>query len=72
MQHPNQILSRDQLMNRAWGIDDDPTSNVVPAQMRLLRRKLTEHGCENLLETVYGLGYRLNLPHELSAVQGGG
>jgi DNA-binding response OmpR family regulator len=72
MQHPNQILSRDQLMNRVWGIDDDPTSNVVPAQMRLLRRKLTEHGCENLLETVYGLGYRLNLPHELSAVQGGG
>jgi DNA-binding response OmpR family regulator len=66
MQHPNQILSRDQLMNRVWGIDDDPSSNVVPAQMRLLRRKLTEHGCENLLETVYGLGYRLNLPHELT------
>jgi DNA-binding response OmpR family regulator len=66
MQHPNQILSRDQLMNRVWGIDDDPSSNVVPAQMRLLRRKLAEHDCENLLETVYGLGYRLNLPHELT------
>lgn len=63
MQHPNQILSRDQLMNRIWGIQDDPISNVVPAQIRLLRRRLSEHGCENLLETVYGMGYRLNLPH---------
>jgi DNA-binding response OmpR family regulator len=63
MQHPNQILSRDQLMNRIWGIQDDPISNVVPAQIRLLRRKLADFGYENWLETVYGLGYRLNLPH---------
>jgi DNA-binding response OmpR family regulator len=63
MQHPNQILNRDQLMNRIWGIQDDPISNVVPAQIRLLRRRLAKFGCENLLETVYGLGYRLNLPH---------
>lgn len=61
MQHPNQILSRNQLMNRIWGIQDDPISNVVPAQIRLLRKRLMEFGCENLLETVYGLGYRLNL-----------
>lgn len=63
MQHPNQVLNRDQLMNRIWGIQDDPISNVVPAQIRLLRRRLAEYGCENLLETVYGMGYRLNLPH---------
>jgi DNA-binding response OmpR family regulator len=63
MQHPNQILSRDQLMNRIWGTQDDPVSNVVPAQIRLLRRRLADYGCENLLETVYGMGYRLNVPH---------
>lgn len=63
MQHPNQILTRDQLMNRVWNIQSDPISNVVPAQIRLLRRKLAEYGCQELLETVYGLGYRLNLPH---------
>lgn len=61
MQHPNQLLSRDQLMNQVWDIQSDPTSNVVPAQMRLLRRKLARYGCEGLLETVYGLGYRLNV-----------
>jgi DNA-binding response OmpR family regulator len=63
MKHPNQILARNQLMNQVWDADADPISNVVPAQMRLLRRKLAEYGCDNLLETVYGLGYRLNLNH---------
>lgn len=64
MKHPNQLLTRDQLMNQVWEMEADPTSNVVPAQIRLLRRKLTDYGCDELLETVYGLGYRLNAPHE--------
>jgi DNA-binding response OmpR family regulator len=63
MKHPSQILTRDQLMNQVWDAEADPISNVVPAQMRLLRRKLAEYGCNDLLETVYGLGYRLNLTH---------
>ncbi len=61
MRHPNQILTREQLINQVWQLQADPTSNVVPAQVRLLRRKLAEYGCEKLLETVYGFGYRLNL-----------
>jgi len=61
MLHPNQLLKRDQLMNQVWDMQAEATSNVVPAQMRLLRRKLSEYGCEGLLETVYGLGYRLNV-----------
>ncbi|KGF72656.1 chemotaxis protein CheY [Neosynechococcus sphagnicola sy1] len=63
MQHPNQLLSRDQLMTQVWEIESDPISNVVPAQIRLLRRKLADYGCDELLETVYGLGYRLSLAH---------
>ena len=39
-------------------------SNVVAAQMRLLRRKLASNGCCNLIETLHGMGYRLNLTHE--------
>ncbi len=61
MQHPNQLLKRDQLIHQVWDLQADPTSNVVAAQMRLLRRKLSDYGCEGLLETVYGLGYRLNV-----------
>ncbi len=62
LQHPNQILTRDQLLNQIWDLEAEPASNVLPAQIRLLRRKLTEYGCPELLETVYGFGYRLNLP----------
>ncbi len=62
LQHPNQILTRDQLLNQVWDLEAEPISNVLPAQIRLLRRKLTEYGCAKLLETVYGFGYRLNLP----------
>ncbi|HIK16765.1 MAG TPA: response regulator transcription factor [Leptolyngbyaceae cyanobacterium M33_DOE_097] len=64
MKHANQLLTREQLMNQVWEVEADPTSNVVPAQIRLLRRKLADYGCDGLLETVYGLGYRLNAEHE--------
>lgn len=60
MQHPNQILTREQLMNRVWSIQADPMSNVVAAQIRLLRKKLADYGCESLIETIYGMGYRFN------------
>jgi DNA-binding response OmpR family regulator len=60
MQHPNQILNRAQIMNQLWEVQAEPMSNVVAAQVRLLRRKLAEHGYDNLIETLYGLGYRLN------------
>ena len=60
MQHPNQILSRDQIIGRIWQAEADFNSNVVAAQMRLLRRKLTEYGYDHLIETIYGMGYKFN------------
>jgi DNA-binding response OmpR family regulator len=60
MQHPNQILTRDQIMNRLWEFQSEPASNVVAAQIRLLRKKLAEYSCDIEIETIYGWGYRLN------------
>ncbi|MFE1746825.1 two-component system response regulator RppA [Coleofasciculus sp. H7-2] len=60
MKHPNQIITRDQLLNQLWEFSAEPMSNVVAAQMRLLRRKLAAFGCDRFIETVYGIGYRLN------------
>lgn len=60
MRHPGQIITRDRLLDRLWEAGDEPASNVVAAQVRLLRRKLAELHCEGAIETVYGLGYRLN------------
>lgn len=61
MKHPNQILSTDQIRNQLWEVNAEPISNVVAAQMRLLRRKLAASGCDFSIETVHGVGYRLNI-----------
>lgn len=60
MRHPEQILTREQLLAQLWEWGTEPISNVVAAQMRLLRRKLAQQGFEEMIETVYGLGYRFS------------
>ncbi len=67
MQNPDRILTHDQIRDRVWAFDSESASNVVAAQIRLLRKKLTESGCEQpilhgrcTIETVRGFGYRLN------------
>ena len=58
MRHPHQVVTRDELLGQLWELGSEPESNVVAAQIRLLRRKLAEIHCEQLIETIYGLGYR--------------
>jgi DNA-binding response OmpR family regulator len=60
MQHPHQILSQEQIRSRLWGFEGDAVSNVVAAQVRLLRRKLEACGSPDRIETIRGLGYRFN------------
>ncbi len=55
LRHPDQVLSRQQLLSHVWGYDFDPESNIVDVYVRYLRRKL---GAERI-ETVRGAGYRL-------------
>jgi DNA-binding response OmpR family regulator len=64
MQHPDRTLTHDQIRNRIWSLDSESASNVVAAQIRLLRKKLAELGCEDVIETVRGFGYRLNSAHK--------
>jgi DNA-binding response OmpR family regulator len=66
MTHPNQILTSDQIRNQLWEMGADSFSNVVAAQVRLLRRKLESFGCENFIETLHGVGYCLNLNNHAS------
>ncbi len=60
MQHPNQVLSSEQIRRRLWETGESPISNIVAAQVRLLRRKLADSSPKPLIETVFGVGYRLN------------
>jgi len=55
LRHPDQVLSREQLLSRVWGFDFDPGSNVVDVYVRYLRNKF---GADRI-ETVRGMGYRL-------------
>ncbi|HET9441809.1 MAG TPA: response regulator transcription factor, partial [Acidimicrobiales bacterium] len=58
LRHPDQVLSREQLLSLVWGYDFDPGSNVVEVYVRALRRKLGDA----VVETVRGMGYRLPVP----------
>jgi DNA-binding response OmpR family regulator len=54
LRHPGEVLSREQLLSRVWGLDFDPGSNVVDVYVRYLRAKF---GHERIA-TVRGVGYR--------------
>lgn len=53
--HPGQVLSREQLLDRVWGYDYAPGSNIVDVYVGYLRKKLGN----DLIETIRGMGYRL-------------
>jgi DNA-binding response OmpR family regulator len=55
MRHTGEVLSRELLLSRVWGLEFDPGSNVVDVYIGHLRRKLGEGS----IETVRGAGYRL-------------
>ncbi|HCG54710.1 MULTISPECIES: response regulator transcription factor [Brevibacterium] len=57
LHHPDQVLSRAQLLSRVWGLDFDPGSNVVDVYVRYLREKLGH----DTIETIRGAGYRLRV-----------
>lgn len=59
MQNPEQIISGSKIRQQLWDFNEEPVSNVVAAQMRLIRRKLAQYDCPCPIETVPGQGYRL-------------
>lgn len=58
MRHPNQLLTHAQIHEQVWGDAEKISSNVLAAQIRLLRRKIEGKGESTLIHTVYGKGYR--------------
>ncbi|MBD0262495.1 MAG: response regulator transcription factor [Hassallia sp. WJT32-NPBG1] len=60
MRHPRQILSRDQIEQVLWEWGSEPESNAMTAQVRRLRQRLQVVGAASWIETVYGMGYRIN------------
>jgi DNA-binding response OmpR family regulator len=60
MRNPQRIFSQSALLDHLWSFDEPPTENAVRAHIKSLRQKLKKAGAAaDVIETVYGLGYRL-------------
>lgn len=53
------VLTRAMLIERVWGYDFEPTTNIVDVQIRALRRKLIGDGESDPIVTLRGIGYML-------------
>ena len=58
MRNKGQLLSRNQILEHAWDRNVDIFSNIVNTHIKNLRKKIGKTG--NIIETVYGSGYRIN------------
>ena len=59
LQHPRQVLTRDQILDLVWGYNFDSGTNSLAVYIGYLRRKLEEDGEIRLIQTVRGVGYAL-------------
>ena len=71
MRHPKQVLSREQLLSRVWGLSFDPNSNLVDVYMGRLRRKLSAASAADHIVTLRGMGYRFDPTPECESTSGG-
>jgi two-component system, OmpR family, response regulator MprA len=59
LRHPQQVMTRELIMERIWGDDFPGESNVLEVTISNLRRRLEAEGEPRLLQTVRGVGYAL-------------
>jgi len=57
MRHPNQLLTKSQLIDHVWGYSAEVTDNVVEMYIHYLRDKLDRGFPRPLIRTVRGAGY---------------
>jgi DNA-binding response OmpR family regulator len=66
MSAPGRLFSRERILSSVWGLNEDPLTNVVDVYIRRLRSKIDEGRAVPLIQTMRGLGYRLEAPTESS------
>ena len=59
MEHPREVLTREQILENVWGYDFVGESNVIEVYIRYLRLKIEDDGEKRLIQTVRGVGYVL-------------
>jgi DNA-binding response OmpR family regulator len=59
MSAPGKVMSRTRILNKVWGYDSDPLTNVVDVYIRRIRAKLECDPETGLIRTVRGYGYKI-------------
>lgn len=59
LQNQNQVLNREQLLNKVWGYDYEGEIRTVDTHVKMLRKKLLS--CQEYIVTVRGLGYKFQV-----------
>ena len=63
LRNPDRIFSRSAILDRLWGFEDAPTDRAINTHIKDIRKKLKAGGMSaEIIETVYGMGYRLKPP----------
>lgn len=64
LRNPSQTLSRGQLLNKVWGLDNEVEDGNLDNYVFFLRRRLKSVSSAVTIQTVRGIGYRLELPSD--------
>jgi DNA-binding response OmpR family regulator len=59
MRRPGAVISREEILEQAWGEREEPMSNTIDVLVARLRRKIDPPRGASRIETVRGMGYRL-------------
>ncbi|HEY7573976.1 MAG TPA: response regulator transcription factor [Thermoanaerobaculia bacterium] len=59
LRRPGAVVSREEILEQAWGEREEPMSNTVDVLVARLRKKIDAPGRPSRIETVRGMGYRL-------------
>jgi two-component system OmpR family response regulator len=62
MQIPERVFTRAHLLQRVWGFDFDPATNVVDGCIQRIRRKIDIPGTASCIESIQGVGYAFRKP----------
>jgi DNA-binding response OmpR family regulator len=62
MRSPGRVLTRAQICEQVWSYDFDPGTNLVEVYIQRLRKKVDGAVTAKLIETIRGVGYRLQAP----------
>jgi two-component system alkaline phosphatase synthesis response regulator PhoP len=57
--NPGKVVSRDELLNQVWGYDFAGQTRTVDVHVHWLREQLARYGCDDLVQTIRGVGYKL-------------